>query len=155
MKLIAHRGNFDGIQLKQENTPEYLKRAIKLGYDVEIDARYLSGTMWLGHDEPTYPLSQEDFMFFLVRKEVWWHAKDYTTLATLMARGSWIKTFAHESDHCALVSGGFVWTADTNLILEPYNRTVFMVLETIERLPNLADKNPYAICTDNFVGLKP
>ena len=155
MIIISHRGNIRGPVPDKENRPSYVDCAIGNGYHVEIDIRLINDELWLGHDEPKYSLSQEDFMFFLVRKEVWWHAKDYTTLANLMSRGSWMKVFAHESDHCALVSGGFVWTADTDLVLETFNRTVFMVPESIERLSNLVNKNPYAICTDNFAGLKP
>jgi hypothetical protein len=37
MKLIAHRGNIDGIQREYENRPDYIDLALSKGYDVEID----------------------------------------------------------------------------------------------------------------------
>ena len=39
MFLISHRGNINGINNKKENDPDYINRAIELGYDVEIDVR--------------------------------------------------------------------------------------------------------------------
>ena len=59
MKYISHRGNVDGICLELENRPEYIDAAISLGYDVEIDLRTLNGCLYLGHDDPQYPISLE------------------------------------------------------------------------------------------------
>ena len=36
MLLISHRGNINGIN-KMENNPNYLDKAMSLGYNVEID----------------------------------------------------------------------------------------------------------------------
>ena len=50
MKLLAHRGNTSGVNTSYENNPEYLKHAISLGWDIEIDARLIDNKMWLGHE---------------------------------------------------------------------------------------------------------
>ena len=39
MKLIAHRGNINGSEPDNENSPEYIDKCIELGFDVEIDLR--------------------------------------------------------------------------------------------------------------------
>ena len=56
MKLIAHRGNTNGIVLEYENKPDYVENAINMGFDVELDVRFKDGKLFLGHDEPQYKL---------------------------------------------------------------------------------------------------
>lgn len=53
MRLIAHRGNTSGPS-EFENSPAHIVSAIKAGFDVEIDVRYIDGKFMLGHDKPTY-----------------------------------------------------------------------------------------------------
>ena len=57
MRLIAHRGNFQGINKEQENSPEYLIEAIRNGYDVEVDTWVVDNVFYFGHDEPQYIIS--------------------------------------------------------------------------------------------------
>ena len=155
MRQICHRGNFEGRNPEKENSPDYIFAAIKTGRDVEIDARLIGNRMWLGHDEPRYELNYEQFMFFLVHREVWWHAKDYATLSNLINRGPWIKVFAHEVDAYGLVNGGYIWTADTTIQLEEFNHTIFVVLPDISGCMEIANKcELYGLCSDNFMGLK-
>ena len=37
MILISHRGNINGPNPEMENNPEYIQKALDLGYDVEVD----------------------------------------------------------------------------------------------------------------------
>ena len=37
MKFISHRGNINGRITKKENKIDYVKKAISLGFDVEVD----------------------------------------------------------------------------------------------------------------------
>ena len=37
MILIAHRGNINGPRVEFENNPEYVLRAIEMGFDAEVD----------------------------------------------------------------------------------------------------------------------
>ena len=46
MKYISHRGNINGKDLMLENSPKYIDRALKLGYDVEIDIRVVYNDRW-------------------------------------------------------------------------------------------------------------
>ena len=57
MKLIAHRGNINGINSQRENTIDYIEEAIQLGYDVEIDLNLHKGGFYLGHDKPEQEVS--------------------------------------------------------------------------------------------------
>lgn len=155
-KLIAHRGNFAGQQPQLENSFDYLKRAIDLGYDVEIDARIVNNKMWLGHDEPKYELNYEQYMYLLTHREVWWHSKDYNTLTNLVNRGPWMKVFAHESDTYGLVNGGYIWTCDTTITLSEQNHTVFMIIGDISPHEDiLKEGRVFGMCSDDFKGVKP
>ena len=40
MRIISHRGNLDGSNSSLENSPNYILRAIELGFDVEVDLWY-------------------------------------------------------------------------------------------------------------------
>ena len=42
-RLISHRGNVDGKYPQYENLPEYVDKALNLGYDVEVD-------LWIDND---------------------------------------------------------------------------------------------------------
>ena len=56
MILISHRGNIDGKNLEQENSPKYIDNAISLGYDVEVDIWLIGRELYLGHDNPDYQI---------------------------------------------------------------------------------------------------
>ena len=50
MILIAHRGNYNKIDIARENTIPYLYEAIEKGFDVEVDIWKTSQGYMLGHD---------------------------------------------------------------------------------------------------------
>ena len=50
MVLISHRGNINGPILEMENKPDYIDKAINLGYEVEIDVWYENDKLWLEDD---------------------------------------------------------------------------------------------------------
>ena len=80
MKLIAHRGNINGSDPLEENSPEYIEAAIAEGYDVEIDIRYdtFDKKLYLGHDEPQYVTT----WFWLGKyiNNLWVHCKNVEAL---------------------------------------------------------------------------
>ena len=43
MILISHRGNISGVRSENENNPNYINAALKLGYEVEVDVRFENG----------------------------------------------------------------------------------------------------------------
>jgi len=78
MILISHRGNTSAKRKELENSPTYVKQALHLGYDVEIDVWYDNG-WWLGHDEPQYKVD----MNFLEDRRFWIHCKNLQALTQI------------------------------------------------------------------------
>lgn len=110
MKLIAHRGNIDGISLSDENHPDYIDAAIKQGYDVEIDVRYdiKSEKLFLGHDEPQHLIS---WYWLAGRKDnLWIHCKNLDALYHFCHGTSGFNYFWHQEDYFTLTSKKYIWT---------------------------------------------
>ena len=61
MKFISHRGNINGRITKKENKIDYVKKAISLGFDVEVDIFFYKKNFWLGHDKPLYKIKTKNF----------------------------------------------------------------------------------------------
>ncbi len=45
IKIIAHRANLNGPDHETENTPASINKAIKLGFDVEVDIWYINNVL--------------------------------------------------------------------------------------------------------------
>jgi len=109
MKLISHRGNINGKQPNLENSPEYIKEAIRKGYDVEVDVWWKDHKFYLGHDKPTYKVTAE----FLQQSELWCHAKNLAALVQMKKYDVWylkpIHYFWHQNDDVTITSKGMIW----------------------------------------------
>tara|TARA_R110000796_G_scaffold220702_1_gene336791 strand:+ start:354 stop:779 length:426 start_codon:yes stop_codon:yes gene_type:complete len=103
MILISHRGNISGKNISLENNPGYIKDAIHLGYNVEVDVWYNNG-FWLGHDEPLYPIG----ISFLMNEKLWCHAKNIEALLMMKMEDN-IHYFWHQEDDITLTSKGYIW----------------------------------------------
>ena len=104
MKFISHRGNLKSKNKKLENQPDYIKRALSLDYEVEVDVWFYKNCFFLGHDRPQYKINKK----FLKQKGIWCHAKNLQALSELKK----IKAiyFWHQNDDYTLTSNGFFWT---------------------------------------------
>jgi hypothetical protein len=47
MKLIAHRGLFNGPDVNLENRPQQIETALSRGFDCEVDLWIVDGNMFL------------------------------------------------------------------------------------------------------------
>lgn len=103
---ISHKGNISGPNPKKENHPDYIMNAIKLGYDVEIDIRFINGKYFLGHDEPQYMIDKK----FLFNTKLWCHCKNIEVISELSKNKYSIHYFYHQTDDCTLTSKGWIWT---------------------------------------------
>jgi hypothetical protein len=103
MIFISHRGNINGSNVELENNPTYIEKALKLGYDVEVDVRYSDGQFWLGHDKAQYPVDYK----FLMNEKLWCHAKNIEALFEMKKYA--IHYFWHEYDNVTLTSKNYVW----------------------------------------------
>jgi hypothetical protein len=105
MKLISHRGNTNGAYESYENEPNYIDKAIKEGYDVEIDMWWVDGRIYLGHDKPQYGVSDE-WLGERVDK-LWVHCKNIELLYWI--RNTALHYFWHENDTVTLTSKNYIW----------------------------------------------
>jgi len=103
MIIIAHRGNIDGRIPAEENKPEYIQKALDMGFDVEVDVWLTKGGWYLGHDSPSYKIDKK----VLMNPRVWCHAKNVFTLFALLKNG--MHCFFHQTDDVTLTSKGFMW----------------------------------------------
>lgn len=104
MRIISHRGNINGPNSAQENSPEYINQALANGFDVEIDVWLTSNGLMLGHDNPIYPVD----LNFLKNNQLWCHAKNLEALEIMLTNN--IQCFWHQGDNCTLTSTGYIWT---------------------------------------------
>jgi hypothetical protein len=105
MKLIAHRGNINGPNAKEENHPDYINKTIKLGYDVEIDVWFTDNNWYLGHDNPIYKIKYD----FLLNPRFWIHAKNGEAFNVLLENKK-LNAFWHTTEDWVLTSKQYVWT---------------------------------------------
>lgn len=151
MLLIAHRGLVNGPNAKLENTPHAIESARSLGYDVEIDVRYINNEWWLGHDSHQYQVTWEwlqdvDRKDYLDQHHAWIHAKNIDALYELMKRHWQGHVFWHQNDDVVVTTTKFLWTYPgkqlTSLsicVMPEWN------MPTLDKLQML---NCYGICSD-------
>ena len=110
--FISHRGNISGPIPDKENSPDYIEKALSLGFEVEIDVWYVSKSFYLGHDEPKYLVSKS----FLKNKKLWCHAKSQFGLIEMLKED--IHCFWHQKDDVTLTSKNYIWAYPGKLILK-------------------------------------
>ena len=141
MKYIAHRGNVNGINESLENSLEYIDRAIGMGYDVEIDLRMKDGTLFLGHDDPQYPVSLG--WLFERKNSLWIHAKDFEALAFLSNTN--LRYFYHSNEPYTLTSNGYIWSHDFK---NKMNNMCIVPLLSKEEVEEYDQTDFFAVCSD-------
>lgn len=139
-KLIAHRGNLQGND-SRENSPEFLQQAIDLGFDIEVDIRYINNEWWLGHDGPQHQISSPFTLFD--NSKVWWHCKNFEALEKLA--GSSLNYFWHQADDHTLTSHGHIWTYPGK---EIGTNNIIVMPESVMSLNDITKLNCFAICSD-------
>ena len=113
MKLISHRGNLEGPDLRYENNPVYVKDAMSARFEVEIDVRSINGNYFLGHDEPNFCVKES----FLENPSLWCHAKNGEALQRMLQNQN-IHCFWHQKDKYTVTSKGIVWVFPSEVLLK-------------------------------------
>ena len=142
MILISHRGNIDGQNKDRENTLSYINEALKNGFQVEIDVRYIKGSFYLGHDTPDTKIRFEEFGNNITK--LWIHCKNTSALSELNKldmRGIKLNYFSHDQDNAVLTSKGYIWSIHT------IERGILVMPESTGNLPT---SNTVGICSDNI-----
>jgi hypothetical protein len=106
MKMIAHRGLFQGPDKEKENHPSQILSALNKGYDCEIDVWWLKDQWWLGHDEPQYKVDSS----FIGQQGLWLHCKNLDALYVLTTAPFKYVYFWHQEDDFTLTSNDVIWT---------------------------------------------
>lgn len=105
MIRVAHRGNISGRNSSTENDPEHIIKVLESDTcHVEVDVWMILGEYYLGHDEPTYRVSE----CFLEEERIICHAKNLDGLYAMLKNGN-IHCFWHEADKVAITSKKWVW----------------------------------------------
>lgn len=145
MKFISHRGNLKGKFLKNENLPEQIDYCISIGFDVEIDIRFISNNFYLGHDEPQDKISLK---WIKDRKnKLWIHCKDLESLKNLNKYKN-INYFWHQEDDFTLTSHNFIWTYPGKQLTK---NSIAVLPELYYNIIDIKKLNCYGICSD-FIG---
>ncbi len=141
MIYISHRGNINGSNPKHENDPDYIRKTLDKGFDVEIDVWYENSSFYLGHDKPTYKID----VGFLKKNGLWCHAKNIDALRIMLSYSD-IHCFWHQEDDVTLTSRGYIWTYPKQQITD---KSV-CYLEEKEDIP----KRALGICSDYILYYK-
>lgn len=143
MKLVAHRGLFNGPDVNLENRPEQISVALKEGFDCEIDLWVENSELWLGHDRPDYHIREE----FLNQTGLWIHAKNLSALRWLT--NTRLNYFWHQNDDYVITSHAWIWTYPGKDLT---TRSVCVMPEWKNpTLEGVKDLKCYGVCSD-FVG---
>jgi len=146
MIKISHRGNINNIDHTRENSPSYIDEAIRMGYDVEIDIRFINDQLYLGHDIPEYKI---DINFLTKRKDnLWVHTKDFKSLSRLISLP--LRIFFHEKEaHTIIHNTNLIWSHNLN---ESNENSIIPLLTRQSISESSKYMHVYGICSD-FVGL--
>jgi hypothetical protein len=146
MKLIAHRGLFEGPNKDLENNPEQIKLALDHGFDCEIDLWVINSELWLGHDGPQYAIDPK----FLNNYGLWIHAKNLGALRYLTDTS--LNFFWHQNDDFVITSHKFIWAFPE---MELTQRSIRLMPEWKDpELKTVLDHQCYAICSDYVKAIK-
>jgi len=141
MKFISHRGNLKGRNVEKENSPDYISKALDLGFDVEVDVWFSDGKFFLGHDKPEYPVE----ISFISDERLWCHAKNLDSLLEMLKKK--IHCFWHETDKFTMTSKNIIWAYPTQEIIHG-------CVAVLPELHNQDISRCYGICSDFILNYK-
>ncbi len=148
--IIAHRGLLDGPDEILQNHPDQVKKAIGLGFQVEVDVWYIDGNWFLGHDGPGHSI---DWKFLIDHSSMLWiHCKNLEAFFKLKTDITHqLNYFYHDSDAVVFTSKQLVWTyfgkpettSTASICVMPE------MTYTWDKIEQMAKDNLwYAFCTD-------
>jgi hypothetical protein len=143
MILISHRGNIDGKNTEKENHPDYINKAISLGYDVEVDLWFIDGRTYLGHDKPQYEV--DDVWLSTRADKLWIHCKNMESLNWI--RSTILHYFWHEEDTLTLTSKQYIW-------VYPGKQPIIGSIAVMPEIYNDDISKCLGICSDNILKYK-
>lgn len=156
MILIAHRGNINGPNPEYENSPDYIQKALDLGFYVEVDVWLKAdGELFLGHDEPQYKTTLE---FLKHDERIICHAKTINTFEYLLLEK--LHCFFHDRDAATLTSHNKIWLyPGTNLsslgiLVMPEWPSIDYKDKTWLEFVIESEGKCYGVCSDHVANIK-
>ena len=135
-RIISHRGNLEGEDLEKENKPEYILKALKKGFDVEVDVFCIKSKLFLGHDEPLYPINR----YFLKQRGLWIHCKNIEAIEKLLPDN--LNIFCHNKYDFTITTHEYIW-------VYPGKELTRMSIAVLpESIPDWNIVVAFGICTD-------
>ena len=153
MIYIAHRGNIGGQNTELENSPNYVDDAIQLGYQVEVDLWIREKELFLGHDAPQYPISEEWLAGRI--NHLWVHCKNPEALDFLRNHTTCdigLHYFWHQEDDYTITSNGIIWAYPGKSLHGGHN--IVCVMPERANYNNEQITSCYAVCSDFVSNLK-
>lgn len=147
-RLISHRGNLVGPDKSVENRPTTVLNAIVAGFMCEVDLWEIAGQLYLGHDDPEYPIKpeflQENNSYLIV------HCKNPDALWYCKQNPEWIPDyFWHQTDQYTLTNLGMIWAYPNANLLPRMTLACPEMAYTKELVLDMMKASPtFAICTD-------
>lgn len=150
-KIISHRANLVGPNIKTENTFESILKAIQFGFDVETDIWYEQDILYIGHDWDKKKFHKNTLDFLLgYSDKLWIHCKNIDALIYLL-KFEELNVFGHDNDN-------YVLTSKHNLFCTPgypSNKNAVIVMPELSTVFTQRDfNNCYGICTDYPIEIK-
>ncbi len=156
MLYISHRGNLTGPNTAKygENHPNSILHAIDLGFNCEVDVRWIEGKgYFLGHDHPEYEVDKK----FFNNHKLFIHCKDVATFYQLDPRRhlnpyTYIKIFFHQQDDIAtIVNSEYLWSFPrADVVLTP--RSIAVLPELVPDWNRL--ETVMGVCSDYLLELQ-
>ena len=143
MIFISHRGNIDGKYPEFENNPIQIDRALKNGFDVEIDVWCIDNRWYLGHDSPEHEIT----ISYLKDDRFWCHAKNIEALNKMLKED--IHCFWHQEDDVTLTSKGYMWTYPGEQLTD--NSISVLPEKNNDNSLTMLPKNISGICSDYII----
>lgn len=148
--IIAHRANLNGPDPSSENKIESIRIALRLGYDVEVDAWCSGDDLWLGHDKPEIKIAPQIRAWLFSLRRIWWHAKDEETLSLLLRESLRVcgHVFFHSDEAMVMTSLRFVWTYPGHADPPDRERWVCVLPESVGVTASAVSERWAGVCTD-------
>jgi hypothetical protein len=118
-----------------------------MGLNCEIDVRCVEGKLYLGHDRPTFPITEK---FLEDRQDrLWIHCKDNFALNFFVSLLEDFHFFWHQEDDYTITSKGYIWVFPGHQVLK---RSIWVLPEQnldFEGIRKDANETELSgICTD-------
>ncbi len=144
VKLIAHRGNYNGKNISLENHPDYIKLAIENGYDAECDVLVKDNKIFLGHDDSLHSIGIDFFNNF--SNKLWIHCKNFESLIYFKKLKN-LNYFWQKDDIHSLTSKGFIWSHSK---CTKFDKNIACMIDKKVAKTLYKSEVIYGLCMDDF-----